>query len=161
ASGLRAIAGNGYARRGDFFRVTAAAARLHSPANHRKGSNMQTRLVIFLAALGAAGCAGTMAKPPETATSRLASTGVSPREVAVRAGTYLQFVNDDVRPHEIYSNDCLELGSTALAPGQSFVAAVDVGPKLCHFQDLLAPSASEFWGTVKVAAPPPSPDFQP
>ena len=121
---------------------------------------MQTRLFLFsvIASIGAAGCAGTMAKPPETATSRLDRGGVMPREVALKPGSYLQFVNDDVRPHEIYSNDCLELGSTALAPGQSFVALVDAGPKLCHFQDLLAPTASEFWGTVKVAPPPPVDD---
>jgi hypothetical protein len=122
---------------------------------------MKTRLIFFIAALGAAGCAATVAKPPETATSRLAGDGVAPREVAVRPGSYLQFVNDDVRPHEIYSNDCFELGSTALAPGQSFVVPVDVGPKLCHFQDLLAPTASEYWGTVKVAAPVDTNDFGP
>ncbi len=122
---------------------------------------MHTRFFLLLAALGAAGCAGTTAKPPETAISRLAGSGVTPRDVDIRPGSYLQFVNDDVRAHEIYSNDCLELGSTALAPGQSFVVPVDVGPKLCHFQDLLAPTASEYWGTVKVAAPPPSVDLQP
>jgi len=118
-------------------------------------------LPFLLLLVGAVGCAGTMVKPAERATSRLAGSGVMPREVAIQPGTYLQFVNDDVRPHEIYSNDCLELGSTALAPGQSFVATVEVGPKLCHFQDLLAPTASEYWGTVKVAAPPPSVDLQP
>lgn len=121
---------------------------------------MQTRLLLLstLACLGAFGCAGTMAKAPETATSRLDRSGVMPREVALKPGSYLQFVNDDVRPHEIYSNDCLELGSTALAPGQSFVASVDAGPKLCHFQDLLAPTESQFWGTVKVDAPAPVDD---
>jgi hypothetical protein len=121
----------------------------------KKGLHMQTLQRFLLAAcLAAAGCAGTMAKPPETATSRFDRSGISPRELAVKPYSYLQFVNDDVRPHEIYSNDCLELGTTALAPGQSFVTLIAPGPKLCHFQDLLAPTASEYWGTVKVAEPP-------
>jgi len=115
---------------------------------------MQTRLSFLLLCLGAVGCAGTIARPPDTATTRLDRAGVMPRELALKPGSFVQFVNDDSRPHEIYSNDCLELGTTALAPGQRYVALVELGPKLCHFQDLLAPTASEYWGTVKVAAPP-------
>ena len=121
---------------------------------------MQTisRLAMFIGLATAAACAGTLSKPQQSLTERFDQTGVTPRERAVEPGTLLQFVNDDVRPHEIYSNDCRELASTPLAPGQAFVAELELGPKLCHFQDLLAPTASEYWGTVRVAAPPPALD---
>jgi hypothetical protein len=119
---------------------------------------MQTisRLAMFIGLATAAACAGTLSKPQQSLTERFDQTGVTPRERAVEPGTLLQFVNDDVRPHEIYSNDCRELASTPLAPGQAFVAELELGPKLCHFQDLLAPTASEYWGTVRVAEPPPA-----
>jgi hypothetical protein len=117
-----------------------------------------SRLSMFIVLATAAACAGTLPTPKLSLTERFDSSGISPRERAVKSGTLLQFVNDDVRPHEIYSNDCPELGSTPLAPGQAFVAEVD-GPKLCHFQDLLAPTAPEFWGTVQVSEPPAHAEF--
>ena len=116
---------------------------------------MQTtsRLVMIIGLATAAACGGTLSMSQQALTERLDNSGVNPRERAVESETLLQFVNDDVRPHEIYSNDCRELGSTLLAPGQAFVAQLDLGPKVCHFQDLLAPTASEYWGTVRVTEP--------
>jgi hypothetical protein len=118
---------------------------------------MQTisRFVAILAIAAAAGCGGALAGVPQLPpTAHLNDRGVMPRAQAVESGTVLRFVNDDVRQHEIFSNDCRELDSTPLAPGEAFVALLDLGPKVCHFQDLLAPGASEYWGTVRVAEPP-------
>jgi plastocyanin len=114
---------------------------------------MLSRFAMFIGLATAAGCAGGMPKPQPALVARFDQKGVSPRERAVESGTLIQFVNEDVRPHEIYSNDCRELGSTTLVPGQAFVVRVD-GPKVCHFQDLLSPAAPEYWGTVRVAEPP-------
>jgi len=117
---------------------------------------MQTisRLVVLI---GLAACAGTLPRP-QPSLVRVDPSGVSPRQRAVESGALLQFVNHDVRPHEIYSNDCRELASVPLDPGQAFVAQLEAGPKLCHFQDLLAPSSPQYWGTVQVAEPPVQPD---
>jgi len=75
---------------------------------------------------------------------------VNPPALSVKPIRDVQFVNADVRPHQIYSNDCRELSSTVLKPGDQYLATMGLGPKLCHFQDLFAPGASEYWGTIEV-----------
>src|SRR5262245_15007807 len=114
-----------------------------------------TTIPRLLVCLGLAACAATLPRP-QPSLVRVDPYGVSPRQRALPSGALLRLVNDDVRPHEIYSNDCRELASTPLAPGQAYVVQLAPGPKVCHFQDLLAPSTPEFWGTVEVAEPPPS-----
>jgi len=111
-------------------------------------------MIIGLSAAGA--CAGTMPKTPQSLVARFDQNGVSRLDRAVPSGGVLVFKNDDVRPHEVYSNDCPELGSQLLPPGRTFAAQVAEGPKTCHFQDLLAPAAPELSGTVRVAEPPES-----
>jgi hypothetical protein len=81
---------------------------------------------------------------------RLDEHGVSAPILMVEAGSVIQFVNGDARPHQIYSNDCGELSSTLLKPGESYVVGIGTGPKLCHFQDLLAPLSTGYSGTVDV-----------
>ena len=66
----------------------------------------------------------------------------------------LTFVNADARPHQIYSPDCGELSSTPLQPGESYTARLGAGPKVCHFQDLFAPLASDYFGVVEVSQDP-------
>ena len=81
---------------------------------------------------------------------RLEKSGVSAPALTVEAGTMLRFVNADERPHQIYSNDCAELSSTLLNPGASYGAEIRSGTRQCHFQDLLAPLASEYSGVIEV-----------
>jgi hypothetical protein len=119
---------------------------------------MKRYLVLVVGLAAAAACDGAQPVSQEPVTARLDDSGVNPQKLAVEGGALVQFMNDDVRAHEIYSNDCRELGSTLLAPGATFVTQLDAGPKVCHFQDLLAPSASEYWGTVEVTEPPVVPD---
>ncbi len=111
-------------------------------------------MIIGLSAAGA--CAATMSKTPQSVVARFDQHGVSRLDRAVPSYGVLVFENDDSRPHEIYSNDCPELGSQLLPPGQTFATTVAEGPKTCHFQDLLAPAAPELTGTVRVASPPES-----
>jgi len=68
----------------------------------------------------------------------------------VEAGSALSFVNADTRPHQIYSNDCSELSSIVLNPGDSSSTRLGTGPKVCHFEDLLAPQATSYSGTLQV-----------
>jgi hypothetical protein len=75
---------------------------------------------------------------------------VSAPILKVEAGTVLQFVNADARPHQIYSNDCAELSSTVLNAGDTCAVAIGVGSKVCHFQDLLTPLSVGYYGTLQV-----------
>jgi hypothetical protein len=96
------------------------------------------------------GCAGLGHGGRREPVERLDHRGISARLLNVEAGSVLQFVNADARPHQIYSNDCAELSSTVLRPGDVYAVAVGVGPKVCHFEDLLAPLATEYSGTLEV-----------
>jgi hypothetical protein len=97
------------------------------------------------------GCAGlgqrTEQQPPVEV---LDEHGVSAPTLLVEAGTVIQFINGDARPHQIYSNDCSELSSTVLSPGETYAVGIGLGPKLCHFQDLLSPVSRSYSGTVQV-----------
>jgi len=95
-------------------------------------------------------CAGLGRGARSEPVERLDENGVSARLLEVEAGSVLQFVNADARPHQIYSNDCVELSSTVLSPGETYAVAIGVGPKMCHFQDLLAPLSAGYRGTLLV-----------
>ena len=73
------------------------------------------------------------------------------------SGGALTFLNGDGRAHQIYSPECPELDSTLLQPGQFYRAALGIGPKVCHYQDLLAPAVAAYAGTVEVRRPPRDP----
>ena len=47
-------------------------------------------------------------------------------------------------------NDCSELSSTVLKPGDIYAVGIGIGPKVCHFQDLLAPLSTGYYGTLQV-----------
>ena len=111
-------------------------------------NSMKMVAMVSLSAL--CGCAGLARESRPAPVERLDETGVSPKALVVEAGSVLRFENADVRPHQIYSNDCGELSSTILNPGDFFSAQIGKGPKACHFQDLLAPLAAGFSGTLQV-----------
>ena len=83
--------------------------------------------------------------------------GVSAPALIVDSGGALTFLNGDGRAHQIYSPECPELDSTLLQPGQFYRAALGIGPKVCHYQDLLAPAVAAYAGTVEVRRPPRDP----
>ena len=93
------------------------------------------------------GCAGLVRQTRE---ELLDGHGVSSPMLVIEAGAGLRFVNRDVQPHQIYSNDCGELSSTLLYPGDAYTAQIGSGPKVCHFQDLLSPSVAGYSGTLQV-----------
>ena len=45
---------------------------------------------------------------------------ISAPALTVESGSVLRFVNSDTRPHQVYSNDCSELSSTLLQPGETY-----------------------------------------
>lgn len=109
--------------------------------------SMKIATVAGLSALCA--CAG-LGQARRELVERLDEHGISARVLKVEAGSVLQFVNADARPHQIYSNDCAELSSTVLRPGDIYAVAIGVGPKECHFQDLLEPLSVGYHGTLQV-----------
>lgn len=107
--------------------------------------------VVWVAGLSAlCGCAGLSREARPASVEQLDAHGASAPMLKVETGSMLQFVNADARPHEIYSNDCGELSSAVLNPGDTYAAAIGTGSRLCHFQDLLEPGSSRYSGTVQV-----------
>jgi hypothetical protein len=104
---------------------------------------------ILLCAV-ATSCAGLKSHDHDDSVAMLDATGVLPPAYSVDPGAALTFVNGDSQPHQIYSPECPELDSTLLRPGESFRTSLGTGPKVCHFQDLLAPARRSYAGTVEV-----------
>ena len=109
-----------------------------------------SKVTMVSGLLALCGCAGLGRGARQEPVERLDKHGVSAPVLMVETGTVIQFVNADARPHQIYSNDCGELSSTFLNPGDVYAVAIGTGPKLCHFQDLLAPLSTGYSGTVQV-----------
>ena len=110
--------------------------------------SMKMAVLACLSAL--CGCASLGREVRREPVERLDEHGISAPVLEVEAGNVLAFVNADARPHQIYSNDCAELSSTVLNPGETYAVAIGVGPKVCHFQDLLAPLSTGYFGTLRV-----------
>ncbi len=112
---------------------------------------MKSMKVVAMVSLSAlCGCAGLTHEAKQAPVERLDGYGISAPVLMVEAGSALRFVNADARPHQIYSNDCSELSSIVLNPGDTSSAHLGTGPKVCHFEDLLAPLAASYSGTLQV-----------
>ncbi len=112
---------------------------------------------LMMAVLGCAGVcafAAVAGESRQAAIELLDANGLSAPALSIESGGALTFVNGDAKPHQIYSPDCPELASTALGPGQVYTATLSTGPKVCHFQDLYAPLASDYFGVVEVSQDP-------
>ena len=108
------------------------------------------RRMVAVVTLLVCGCV-SIARSSRSPVERLDERGVSAPSLTLEVGSVLQFVNADSHPHQIYSNDCNELSSTVLQPGETYNAMLlGIGGKLCHFQDLLAPLSSSYSGTIRV-----------
>jgi hypothetical protein len=110
-------------------------------------------MMPVLALVGASACAVMRQDGRPAPIEVLDVNGVSAPTLSVDSGASLTFVNGDEKPHQVYSPDCPELASTPLQPGDTYTLAFAPGPKVCHFQDLLAPLAGAFSGTVQVERP--------
>ena len=112
--------------------------------------NLKSKKLWVAGLTALCGCAGMSREARQESVERLDRSGVSAPFLDVEAGDALQFVNDDERPHQVYSKDCAELSSAVLNPGGRYAAQIGRGPKLCHFQDRLAPLAGDYSGTIRV-----------
>ncbi|MFL5309134.1 MAG: hypothetical protein ACJ79H_01640 [Myxococcales bacterium] len=110
-------------------------------------------MMAVLGCVAVSSCAALARESRQAPIEVLDANGVSAPAVSIESGGALTFMNGDARPHQIYSPDCPELASTTLRPGEVYTVTLSVGPKVCHFQDLLAPLASTWSGTVAVEKP--------
>jgi len=115
-----------------------------------------SRIAVLLFA-AAASCAALRSQLHDATIAVLDGSGISSPAMSVESGDTVTFLNGDSSPHQIYSPECPELDSTLLRPGESHRTALGAGPKICHFQDLLAPSAGAYSGTVEVRQVAPDP----
>jgi hypothetical protein len=114
--------------------------------------NRKLRMAV-LACVATSACAAMGRESRQAPVEVLDVNGVSAPAISIESGGALTFMNGDARPHQIYSPDCPELASTVLRPGQVYTVTLSAGPKVCHFEDLLAPLASTYAGTVDVQKP--------
>jgi hypothetical protein len=115
--------------------------------------------IVFCVATSACAGLSTRARDQSVAVTIIDESGVRSHEMSVDEGGALTFVNADRTPHQIYSPECPELDSLLLQPGQTHRAVFGAGPKVCHFEDLLAPYLGAYAGTVEVRRSTPDPIF--
>jgi hypothetical protein len=108
---------------------------------------MGRRLFLLLGFLCAACGGGKTPSSPSNPTTNpytftLTSSGVSPKEMTVPAGSRVQFVNNDSRRHDMASDDhpdhreCTALNDVGvLTPGQSRESGNLVIVRTCGFHD--------------------------
>jgi plastocyanin len=90
-----------------------------------------------------------------TTTITITSSGVSPRDITVSAGSRVTFVNNDTQPHDMSSDphpehtDCPALVAFA-TPGQSATTQNLNTVRTCRFHDHNQPSNTNLQGSVRV-----------
>lgn len=95
--------------------------------------------------------------PVVTTTITLTSSGASPRNIQVDAGSRVRFVNSDSRPHDVTSlphpehTDCPEINQVGvLAPGQTRETGNLVSVRTCGYHDHDLPNNASLTGQIIV-----------
>jgi len=109
-----------------------------SPRRERAGSLAALVVLLFFAS-----CGSSPSAPGEPqATITITSTGVSPKEVRIKAFGHVRFVNNDTRDHTMVSDpvnvhtQCPPINAVGLLrPGQSREASSMHLPGTCGFHD--------------------------
>jgi plastocyanin len=92
----------------------------------------------------------------ETDTVTITSTGVTPRDIIINAGTTVKFVNNDSRAHEPSSNphpahtDCPALNVGNVGAGQTGTSGPMPSGRTCAFHDHIFFTTSSLMGSVQV-----------
>jgi plastocyanin len=99
----------------------------------------------------------TCATLPDAKTILIANNAVCPQALTVARGTQVTFINNDGRPHEMYSDphpehtDCTELNQVGhLEPGQRRDTGNLVTPRRCGFHDHLNFENRALQGTITI-----------
>ena len=112
------------------------------------------------------GAAPSGAAGASSATVRITSSGVTPKEVQVGAGGRVTFVNEAGQAHEMMSDPhpvhdaCPEINQVGvLAPGQSRQTGAFSGDRACGFHDNRQDSVAALRGVIMVGAGGERPDY--
>jgi plastocyanin len=140
---------------------------------------MTLRLAILFLTVLALGCGGgggptTPSPPPggeggggggggggtNTTTFTISGNSVSPRSITVAPGTRVTFINNDSRPHEMYSDphpehgDCPAIDQVGfITPGQTKQTGNLNDVRTCGFHDHNQPEVAGLTGTIIVRNP--------
>jgi plastocyanin len=137
------------------------------PMRLRVWMRVRGKAVRGLAAAGAialvAACGGgTMSPsgggtPPPNTTITITSSGVSPKNLVVSAGTQVTFVNNSLANHDMYSNphpehtDCPEINNVGhITPGQSKQTGNLNTVRTCGYHDHMLFSDTLLQGTITI-----------
>ena len=133
----------------------------------RAGKRVRTKAAWGLAAAAAIGLAaacggstspsGAGGTPPPNTTITITSSGVSPKNLTVSAGTQVTFVNNSAITHEMYSDphpehtDCPEINNVGtLTPGQSKQTGNLNTVRTCGYHDHLLFTDTSLQGTITI-----------
>ena len=113
--------------------------------------------LIAIAGLLTVACSSAPSAPSPAATIRIGPSGVDPREVRVKRGNYVTFVNADGRPHVIVS-DPVDLHSQCpvlnrvgiIQPGESRDSGSLTDRTTCGYHDHSDPSDGSLQGRIVV-----------
>lgn len=99
----------------------------------------------------------SQAGPPATATIRITSSGVDPREVTIAVGGRVTFVNQATRNHDVSSDphpthtDCPPINAVnVLSPGQTRDTSAFSQARRCGFHDHNDPGNDALRGTIVI-----------
>lgn len=94
---------------------------------------------------------------PTQPTITITANGVDPSVITIRSGQAVLFVNNDSRPHQMFTtphlrhDDCPPINSVdLLAPGASRMTAGMTVSRVCGFHDHLNPDDNRFRGQINV-----------
>ena len=121
------------------------------------------RFVLLALPVASAACGGSSPKPPtdpgpggSVTTITITASGADQRNLTVALGTRIRWVNNDTRSHEMSSdphpehNQCSEINSRVLTPGQSQETNNLVTARTCGFHDHLNPDQASLKGTITI-----------
>jgi hypothetical protein len=129
---------------------------------------VRTKAVWGLAAVGAIALAGACGgggmspsggggTPPPNTTITITSSGVSPKNLVVSAGTQVTFVNNSLGTREIFSDphpthtDCPEINTVgSIAPGQSKLTDNLNTVRTCGYHDHIRFADTSLQGTITI-----------
>jgi plastocyanin len=113
----------------------------------------QQRIDVAIDAVPPGGCT----TGPNTTTIVIANNAVCPQRITIARGTQVTFVNQDSRPHEMYSDphpehtDCPELNQVGhLEPGQSRQSGNLNIARDCGFHDHINFELTALQGTITI-----------
>jgi plastocyanin len=130
------------------------------PGGRRRRSFLIRNCLRAAALLVVARCGGSPSSPSTAgpaATITLTSTGISPAEVRIAAGSQVTFVNNDIRNHAMSSDpitihtDCPAINEVGtLTPGQRRSTGALTVQRTCGFHDHLNEDDTNWKGRIVV-----------